>query len=173
MCILANIRFHIIRFHTDGGVYMKREPPPAETLVSFREATMELDNVYSMFSKKCGLSEAEYWSLVLIYEGAATQSEISSQLFMSRQTLNSAFKQLRKKGLIDLEHYEENLRSKRAFLTDAGKKFVNNHVVLMYEAEEKAWEQLSTEERDMITRLTRKFSGLIRQELGNSKSNNL
>ena len=32
---------------------------------AFREATMELDNTYSLFYKACGLSEAEYWSLIL------------------------------------------------------------------------------------------------------------
>lgn len=76
---------------------------------------MELDNLYSRFPKSCGLSEAEYWSLLLIYEGIVTQSRISEQLFLSRQTLNSAFKQLQKKGLIRLEPYQDNLRSKRAF----------------------------------------------------------
>ena len=152
---------------------MKREPPPAETLVSFREATMELDNVYSMFSKECGLSEAEYWSLVLIYEGAATQSEISSQLFMSRQTLNSASKQLRKKGMISLEYYEENQRSKRAYLTEAGKEFIRNNVVRMHQIEEKAWKQLNAEEQNTLTSLTRKFSSLIKQELEYSKLNSL
>ena len=30
------------------------------SLIAFREATMELDNIYSRFPKSCGLSEAEY-----------------------------------------------------------------------------------------------------------------
>lgn len=118
---------------------------------------MELDNVYSLFSKACGLSEAEYWSLLLIYEGVATQSQISDQLFLSRQTLNSAFKQLRKKGLIRLEPYEENQRSKQAFLTDLGKPFVEKYVVQMHKIEEKAWGQMNEEEQSMLTELTRKF----------------
>lgn len=82
---------------------MGQKESSAKTLAAFREATMELDNLYSRFPKSCGLSEAEYWSLLLIYEGIVTQSRISEQLFLSRQTLNSAFKQLQKKGLIRLE----------------------------------------------------------------------
>lgn len=85
---------------------MKQNSEIQTTLAAFREATWELDNVYTMFPKSCGLSEVEYWSLLLIYEGVATQSQISERLFISRQTLNSAFKQLRKKGLIRLEPYE-------------------------------------------------------------------
>lgn len=148
---------------------MKQDPSPLKTLASFREATMELDNIYSLFSKSCGLSDAEYWSLLLIYEGAATQSQISDQLFLSRQTLNSAFKQLRKKGLVRLEPYEENQRSKRAFLTDAGMVFVEKYVVQMHQVEEKAWGQMDEAEQAMLTTLTRKFSSLIQQELKSTK----
>ncbi len=149
---------------------MKKDPASFKTLASFREATMELDNVYSLFSKACGLSEAEYWSLLLIYEGAATQSQISDQLFLSRQTLNSAFKQLQKKGLVRLEPYEDNQRSKQAFLTDTGRPFVEKHVVQMHRVEEKAWRRMDEEEQAMLTKLTRKFSGLIQQELKSLKS---
>ena len=134
---------------------------------------MELDNVYSLFSKACGLSEAEYWSLLLIYEGVATQSQISDLLFLSRQTLNSAFKQLRQKGLLRLEPFEENQRSKQAFLTDAGRTFVEKYIVQMHQVEEKAWQQMDEQERIMLTNLTRKFSGLIRQEFRSSKLNKM
>ena len=130
---------------------------------------MELDNVYSMFPKSCGLSEAEYWSLLLIYEGIATQSQISDRLFLSRQTLNSAFKQLRKKGLVRLEPYEENQRSKQAFLTDIGRPFVEKNVIQMHQVEERAWQRMSKEEQAILTTLTRKFSRYIQEELNSQK----
>ena len=144
---------------------MDRKEESLKTLTAFREATMELDNVYSRFSKSCGLSEAEYWSLLLIYEGAVTQSQISSQLSLSRQTLNSAFKQLRKNGLVRLEPYEENQRSKQAFLTEAGKEFVEKNVLRMHRVEEKAWQQISEQEREILTKSIRKLCDLIRTEL--------
>ena len=135
------------------------------SLIAFRKATMELDNIYSRFPKSCGLAEAEYWSLLLIYEGAATQSEISSQLFMSRQTLNSAFKLLRKKGLVRLEPYEENQRSKQALLTEEGKRFVEENVLQMHRIEEKAWQKLDSDDAKMLTELTKKYGDLIKEEL--------
>ena len=135
------------------------------SLIAFRKATMELDNIYSRFPKSCGLSEAEYWSLLLIYEGAATQSEISSQLFMSRQTLNSAFKLLRRKGLVRLEPYEENQRSKQALLTEEGKRFVEENVLQMHRIEEKAWQKLDSDDAKMLTELTKKYGDLIKEEL--------
>ncbi len=147
------------------------EPQTAlqNTLVSFREASKGLDHVYSMFSKACGLSDAEYWSLLFIYEGIVTQSQISDQLSLSRQTLNSAFKQLRKKGLIRLEPYEENQRSKQALLTEKGKSFVEKWVLQMHRVEEKAWEQMSPQKRSMLIQTTCKFSNLIQKELQSLK----
>lgn len=85
---------------------MGKDAEIPKTLTAFREATRELDSVYARFPKSCGLSEAEYWSLLFIYEGVAIQSRLSDMLFISRQTLNSAFKQLRQKGLVRLEPYE-------------------------------------------------------------------
>ena len=113
--------------------------------------------------------QAEYWSLLLIYEGVATQSQISEQLFLSRQTLNSAFKQLRQKGLVQLQPYEENQRSKQALLTETGKALVEKNVMKMHRLEEKAWQQMSEEERVVLTKLIRKFSDLIRKELKSSQ----
>ena len=149
---------------------MGQKESSAKTLAAFREATMELDNLYSRFPKSCGLSEAEYWSLLLIYEGIVTQSRISEQLFLSRQTLNSAFKQLQKKGLIRLEPYQDNLRSKRAFLTEAGKAFVEENVLRMHRVAERAWQHMSQEDQAVLTALTRKFSSCIRKELDDSNT---
>ena len=105
---------------------MDKQNETAAQLTRFREATRELDSVYAAFPKACGLSEAEYWSLVAVYEGLETQSRISAQLYLSRQTLNSAFRQLRRKGLVQLEPYADNQRSKRAVLTDDGPPFCGN-----------------------------------------------
>ena len=43
-----------------GGEVMPPDGDVPRTLSGFREATMELDNIYSMFPKACKLSEAEH-----------------------------------------------------------------------------------------------------------------
>ena len=152
---------------------MGRDIEVQDTLSSFRDATWELDSIYAMFPKSCGLAEAEYWSLLLIYDGVVTQSKISERLFISKQTLNSAFKQLRKKGLVRLEPYAENQRSKQAFLTEAGKIFVEYHILRMHHIEENAWRRLSSEERGSLIGLTKKVCRLMRDELEGSQSNTI
>lgn len=141
------------------------EQDNSSTLKAFRETTMELDNLYYIFAKSCGLSESEYWSLLLIHEGVVTQSEISEQLFLSRQTLNSSFKQLVKKGLIVLETNEKNQRTKRAVLTEKGRDVVEKQVVNMHRTEELAWEKLTEDEQSALVRLTRKFTDAVVKRL--------
>lgn len=148
---------------------MSKDINLAKTLNEFRQATMEMDNVYSMFSKSCGLTEAEYWSLLLISDGVDTQSKISEKLFVSRQTLNSAFKQLIKKGFVQLVPIEGNQRSKQAVLTDSGRAFVNKYILNMRWSEENAWRSMHVKEREALTALTKKFSSLIKEELGSLK----
>ena len=138
-------------------------------LKDFRETTRELDNLYSVFPKSFGLSEPEYWSLLLIYEGVVTQSRISRQLFLSRQTLNSAFKQLVKKQLIVLETFEDNQRTKRAVLTAKGSDLAEKLAVRMHQAEKKTWENLEKEEQELLTRLTRKYADALGETLQEMK----
>lgn len=138
-------------------------------LKDFRETTRELDNLYSVFPKSFGLSEPEYWSLLLIYEGVVTQSRISRLLFLSRQTLNSAFKQLVKKQLIVLETFEDNQRTKRAVLTAKGSELAEKLAVRMHQVEKKAWENLEKEEQELLTRLTRKYADALGETLQEMK----
>ena len=148
---------------------MEADGGRTDTLQAFRDATMELDNVYSLFAKACGLSDAEYWSLVLIYEGVETQSQISGQLYLSRQTLNSAFKQLVRKGLVRLEPYADNQRAKRAMLTEEGMRFVSAHVIRMHGIEEQAWRRMPQDERTALAALTRKYTRLVRELLDSAQ----
>lgn len=136
-------------------------PKQDPRLDAFRDAAMEFDAVYGLLAKSCGLSDPEYWSLVLI----------SDQLCLNRQTLNSAFKLLIKKGLIRLEPFQDNQRSKRAILTETGQHFVDETVSKMERLEARAWETLTPGEQESITQLTLRFSAALKQALEEEKTN--
>ena len=150
---------------------MPPEQAESTSLDALNEAFMELDRAYDQLAKSCGLSEPEYWSLVLIKEGIVTQKEISDQLCLNRQTLNSAFKLLIKKGLIRLEPFQDNQRSKRAILTETGQHFVDETVSKMERLEARAWETLTPEEQESITELTLRFSAALKRALEEEKTN--
>lgn len=104
-------------------------------------------------------------------ESAEAQSQISSRLHLSRQTLNSAFMQLRERGRVSLEPYEGCQRSERAVLTERGRAFVEQNVLQMYRAEKRSWQRMDEDEQDTLTKLIRKFSNSIRSELDSVSAN--
>lgn len=137
----------------------------------FRETYKDLEGVYDKFPKLCGLSGTEYWALSMIYEGVSTQYGICERLSISRQTVNSAFKQLKKRGLIRLETMDSNLRVKQVYLTDSGTEFVEKQLGNMHKLEETVWHRMSEEERMQITRLLCKYKTLLAEALQNYKDN--
>lgn len=149
---------------------MEQNTLPDGTVDAFRAVWKEFDTLYNKFAKTCGLSEAEYWSLLMIRSGATTQSEISEQLFLSKQTIHSAFKQLVKKGLVRLEPLEHNQRTKAVILTGAGKQFIAQNIDHMLYVEQQAWQAMEENEQILLTQLTRKYCGLIRTALEQSST---
>ena len=137
----------------------------AASLAAFRDASMEFDHVYDLLAKSSGLSYPEFWSLVLIRDGVMTQREISDQLSISPQTLNSAFKLLVKKGFIRLEPFENDQRSKRALLTPQGERCLTERILPALRLEEQAWLSLTEEEQAALPRITHKFSTALRRAL--------
>ncbi len=129
------------------------------------EIYKDLDRIYSRFAKECGLSDGEYWALVMIREGCTTQAEIREEFSINKQTIHSAIKQLVKKGFIRLEIREDNQREKKIFLTKEGLDFVRNHIDGMILLERKAWDKMKTEEQEQLTKISQKYNNLLKSEL--------
>lgn len=132
---------------------------------AYREAAKELDRVWSQLSRACGLSEGEYWALVMIREGCITQTEISEQLSMNKQTVHSALKQLIRRGIVRLETQPGNLRVKEIVLTEAGESFTEKYVDTMMDIEERVWNELTKAERREMIRVSQKYNRLLKKAL--------
>ncbi|MGN1183472.1 MAG: MarR family winged helix-turn-helix transcriptional regulator [Faecalibacillus sp.] len=135
----------------------------------FRDVYKDLESVYDEFPKICGLSGAEYWALSMIDEGFDTQYAICEHLSLSRQTVNSAFKQLKKRGFIELKALDDNLRVKRVYLTDLGKEFVKEEISHMHFLEEKVWNAMEEEEQKKLTEYLYKYKLLLSEALNHYK----
>lgn len=124
------------------------------------------DGLYSLYQKRTGLSDAEFWCLFSVYKGECQfQHEISHRMFMNKQTVNFALKQLRKKGFIRLEIPPENQRLRRVILTEEGLQFSREHLDSLIELEEKAWSSLTSEEQAVILDGMRKVNHILSSAL--------
>lgn len=138
----------------------------AVKLVDFDRLLNGLDHIYSEFSRACGLSDCAYWMLVdtSTAGGSIAVSRLTSEWFYSKQTINSAIKTLKARGLATLEFAEGSRKNKVVCLTDEGRRFAEHYALPAQKAEQQAFEALEPWEQREIMRLVGKFSHVLNEE---------
>lgn len=138
----------------------------AVTLVDFDRMLNGLDRIYSEFARACGLSDCAYWMLVdtSAAGGSVAVSRLTSEWFYSKQTINSAIKTLRARGLATLEFAEGSRKNKVLRLTEEGVQFAKRYALPAQKAEQQAFEALEPWEQREIMRLVGKFSHVLSEE---------
>lgn len=124
----------------------------------------EEDDLYRRLARHSGLSEAAFWILytVELASGPVTQAEVCGYLSLSKQTINSALKQLEQEEYIRLTGGPG--RKKYLQITGRGERLADHTVRLVLEAEERAFLGLAEEERAGLLALERKYLSLLLRE---------
>ncbi len=136
-------------------------------IVAYNQLTKELEELYQLYAKKSGLSETTLWILYCVHERQEpyTQKELCDIWSYSRQTINSALKNLETQGLIELVSLPENRKNKQLLLTASGKKLVNKIILPLVEAEKNAFIQLGEEDSRKFLSLTKRHTELLHMEI--------
>lgn len=123
---------------------MAREMNSTVSPVDFDRMLNGLDRIYSEFARTCGLSDCAYWMLVdtSAAGGSVAVSRLTSEWFYSKQTINSAIKTLRARGLATLEFAEGSRKNKVVRLTEEGVQFAKRYALPAQKAEQQAFEAL-------------------------------
>lgn len=124
----------------------------------------EEDELYRRLARYSGLSEAAFWILytVELASGPITQAEVCGYLSLSKQTINSALKQLEQAGHIRLA--DGPGRKKYLQLTETGRALSRRTIGPVLELEERAFLGLTEEERASLLALERKYLSLLLRE---------
>ena len=118
-----------------------------------------------MLALKFGLSDSAMWILCTMREAnrELTQSEIAQEMSMSRQTVNSAIKNLEKQGYLQLEAVSGDRRNKTLSFTEEGEAFAKKTVDRVLSLEHQVFENLEVEEQEKITQILRKYTRFMRE----------
>lgn len=135
-----------------------------ETLKEYQRLYRQIDSLYDEVMLLSGLPYYEFWSIYLIKEGKRNQIEIMKTLFSNKQTINSAIKNLRKKGLIELKEDKDDKRRKICLLTKDGLSFYEKFVGIVDDIEEQVWVKMRVDERNMLLNSTKVYLDLLKQE---------
>ena len=122
--------------------------------------------LYHRLARACGLPDCAFWLLYTLRseEAPLTQTQLSEQLSLPKQTMNSALKKLVEAGYLRLEAADGNLKNKQVLVTEAGDAFLRRTVDRVFDMENAAVSHLSGEERAALLDLSQKLLDAFRTE---------
>ena len=137
-----------------------------QMLLRYNRVFKDIDQVYHQMARICGLPDCAFWLLYTLRseEAPLTQTQLSEQLSLPKQTVNSALKKLVEEGVLRLEAADGNLKNKRVCLTEAGEAFLRRTVDRVFGVESAAAARLTEEERSALVALSQKLLDAFRAE---------
>ena len=137
-----------------------------EFMKQYNSLFKEVDDLYHSIAYHYGLSDCALWILYLLRESDTdlTQSRICEQLFLSKQTVNSALKNLENAGYVELKSSLTNKKSRQILLTSTGEEFAKQTVDNVLLMEEHAFAQLSLDEITLFLELHKKHVNHLQTE---------
>lgn len=125
----------------------------------------EINSLYHEAAVKMGISDSVMNILYVLCEkgGRCLQSEISKLTGISRQTINSAIRNLKKVEIVYLKPGKG--RNTIVCLTEKGEKFASAKIQPLFEAENKIWNEWTAEEQQQYLSLTQKYRDGLKKYL--------
>ena len=134
----------------------------------FNRLYKELDELYHETALKLGISDSAFTIMyvVCVLGDGCLQKDVCREAYISKQTIHSSVRNLERRGYLYLE--EGNGRDKHIRLTEAGRRFIDERISPIVEAENRAFQEMSGEERSLFIRLSGKyvenFERLLKEE---------
>ncbi len=137
-----------------------------QILAQYNSIFRESDQIYRTAAKSFGLSDYAFWILYSLREASTplTQSDICNQIYLPKQTVNSALKKLEADGVIVMEEMTDR-RSKRLALTQKGQTLAARTADRVLAAEHDAFLGLSAQEQEEFIHLFRKYTDILKQNM--------
>lgn len=125
----------------------------------------ELNALYHNASLKLGLTDSASIVLYTIYDngGNCLLSDIYKQSGISKQTVNSAIRNLEKENIIFLEQHSG--RAKKVVLTDTGKEYAQKTVARLFDAEAAAFSSWTDDEINAYIGFMEKYINSFREQV--------
>ena len=133
----------------------------------FNTISNEMDNLYHKIAINVGISDSAFeilYALFSLGEGI-TQTEIYKTAYLNKQTINSSIKNLEKNNLI---YFKKIGKENTIYLTDTGKKFVEDKIALINVIEKEVLDEMTDEEYQELIKLMRKYLEIFKEKIKNN-----
>ena len=139
----------------------------AKQLTLLNQNDKMLEDLYHNYAARLQLSDTAFWIFYIawIQGDGCTQKDICEMWSYSKQTINTALKNLEKQGYLRLVYSQGDRKRKQIRFTDAGREFAEKIIAPLLRAEEISFARLSEKERNDLVALSRKRTSLLQQEI--------
>lgn len=147
---------------------------PSNLLQKYNSLVLDNDGIYRSAARSLGVPECTLWILYSLRteEPPLTQTRLCQLLYQSKQTVNSALKNLEGGGYITLAPGSDR-RTRVIALTGKGDELARHTADRIIAAEEAALAALSFQEQEAFWLLYKKYNDLLRRsfrDLGQQES---
>ena len=144
---------------------MKQESKKVFGLMS--QQCKELTAIYHRAACQYGISDNEFWVLyaLFVFEEEQSQQSISEMWSLPKQTVNSVVSGMIKKGHVYLETIPGTRNKKVIRLTEEGKRFGESVIFPIYDAEQRAVDNMTSQEQQLCTELLAKYISFLDKEI--------
>lgn len=124
------------------------------------------NEIYHRLARHFGLSDSAFWILYTLREmgGSVSQSQLCGELFLSKQTVHSALKQLEQGGYLQLENVPNSRKNKQVRVTSQGEQLLTQVADPVFAMEERAFLRLSPQQRQALLELDEALLEALRRE---------
>lgn len=149
---------HFIFLTKSDFGFRREEMKLNEQNARFSYTYKKYDELYHNVAQKYGLSDTALWLLYLICreEEPCTQNYLAEELYIPKQTVNSAITKLARDGYVELVQRPGPRNSKAVCLTTYGQEQCAKYVVPLIEAENRAFARMTEDEQQLLLSLYEK-----------------
>ncbi len=132
----------------------------------FNRTNKEIDDIYHQFAVKNSMSDSVFWIFYNLYiKTECTQKDICSDWQFSKQTINSAIKDLENKNYIELKYKENNKKNKIISITEKGKEYADKAILKIIEIEKNVYKKTDKEEFNKAIHFFQEQAILLKEEI--------
>lgn len=133
----------------------------------FNQLYKEIDEIYHIYAKEHNLSDSALWLFYSLYEskGPLTQTALCADWHYPPQTINSLLKKMEQQGYLTLSPAGVNRKTKVILLTKRGRTLMEQVITPLVLAENRTLQRLSSEEQNVLLRLTGEYAFGLREEI--------
>ena len=123
-----------------------------ESIRAFHNFWFSMEEVYEEWAKKYDLTSNALFTLYIIYENPekCTQEMICKALLVPKQTVNNILNRFEAAGYTQRIPLKEDKRKKHICFTPDGCSYADGILNELMAAEERAWKQMTKEERVQV-----------------------